>query len=344
METVSRSRGSLILLAHLAAVAVIGVGDYLSGPDFELRPLYLLAVLSAAWFGGRWIGVSVSLAATVALFLANDFIGAALTKGVAIPLYNSLSRLTTYVVVTLLVAYIRRQASALGARTEELRREAELREESIGFFVHELRHSAAAVSLAVASLASSKVLMPEDRSYLERLRAQASELEQVARQLLTIGPLEHARPTLDRRELDLRDIAGAVVAASPHADRIDLRVPADPARVQADEDRIRSAVANLVRNALQYSPASARVGVAVFEQDGHVGLDVTDAGVGIRAQDIPLLFRKYGRLGRDGDDRTGLGLGLYLTRLIVEAHGGTVSASSRGVGQGAAFRILLPRA
>ncbi len=338
------ARQAQMLAAHLAAVGIIGVGDYLSGPDFELRPLYLLAVVSAAWFGGRWIGVITSVAATGALFLANDFISAALNKGLIYPVYNSLSRLTTYLVVTFLVTHIRRQAAALQVRTEELRQESELREESIGFFVHELRHSAAAVSLAVASLASSKFVTPEERSYLDRLRAQAAELEQVAQQLLTIGPLERSRPSLDRHELDLREVAGAVVLASPYADRIDLRMPAAPAPVQADAAGIRSAVANLVRNALQYSPVSARVGVAVFEEDGRVGVDVTDSGIGFEPQDTALLFRKYGRLASESGDRTGLGLGLYLTRLIVEAHGGTVSARSPGTGRGASFRILLPRA
>ncbi len=70
MQQAGRARQALILLAHFAVVALIGLADYLSGPDIELRPLHLLPVVSAAWFGGRWAGIVVSVAATIALFFA----------------------------------------------------------------------------------------------------------------------------------------------------------------------------------------------------------------------------------------------------------------------------------
>lgn len=334
-----------MVLAHAAAIAIFYIGDVLSGPDYEMRPLYLLPIVSAAWIGGRWAGLLTSVVATTALFFANDFIGAAATKGVAVPLWNTVSRLASYVVVTLLVAYIRTQAVALRLKTEELQEESELREEYIGLFVHELRHSAAAMSLAVASLGSSKDLTPEEHSYLERLRTQAADLEQLARQLLTIGRLEGGNLELRRTALDLRDVARSVASSSPQADRIDLRIPGSPAPTRADRDELRRAVANIVRNALHYSPEGSRVTVEVFERDGHVGLDVTDQGIGFDPRDATLLFRKYVRLHKGSDARSdGAGLGLYLTRLVVEAHGGRVSASSDGPGRGARFGMLLPRA
>ena len=334
-----------MVLAHAAAIVIIDVGDYLSGPDYEMRPLYLLPIVSAAWFGGRWAGLMASVAATTALFFANDVIGAALAKGLAVPLWNTMSRLASYVVVTLLVAYIRTQAAVLRRKTDELQSESILREEYIGLFVHELRHSAAAMSLAVASLAASQSISPDERAYLQRLRTNAADLEQLARQLLTIGRLEGGSPELRRTELDLREVVRAIAEASPQVDRIDVRVPAAPAPVRADRDELRRAIDNYVRNALQYSPAPSRVTVEVVESDGRVGLDVTDAGIGFDPRDATLLFRKYARLRRGTDSRSdGAGLGLYLTRLIVEAHGGTVSASSDGPGRGARFGMLLPRA
>ncbi len=335
------ARTILIVLGHFVAIAAIGLADYYSGPEVELRPLYLFPVLTAAWFCGRAIGLLMAVAATISLMFANDYVGSFL-RGTGISVFNNGSRLLTYVIGAVLAAQLRRQNDALTSKSEALQRESALREEYIALFVHELRHSAAAMSLAVATLSSSARLADDERTYLGRLHEQARNLEQLAGQLLAIGRIESGL-RLNLVDIDLRDVAARVAAGSSEPERLDLRVPAEPARTRADPEELGRALDNYVRNALIYSPKGSRVGVEVIRRDEQVGVEVSDTGVGFAPADVTQLFRKYGRLrGAGTTGAEGAGLGLYLTRLIVEAHGGRVEAASDGLGAGACFRFLLP--
>ncbi len=317
--------------------------DYATGPDWELRPFYLVPVMAAAWTLGRTPGLAIAALSTVSLFLANDYAGRAITHGLGLPLWNTASRFVLYTVVVVLTAQLRRQSDQLRRNRDELLREAELREGSIALFVHELRHSAASMALVSASLASSPRLADDERSFVVRLRQQARDLERVASGLLTIGRLESGSLALDLVPVDLEKLAREAAAASMAPERVDVRKGRHPVAVRVDPDHLRRALDNYIRNALAFSSGRARVTVEVVENDGLGGVVVRDRGVGFAPAEAPKLFRKYGRLpGLNG--QSGAGLGLYLTRLIVEAHGGHVDALSEGPGKGAAFGLYLPLA
>lgn len=337
-------RRILLVVLHVLAVGIVGVADYASGPQYELRTFYLFPVMSAAWLGGRALGFAIAALATASLFFANDYIGRALTQGVEMPLWNTASRFLLYSVVVLLTVQLRRQDDELRARRDELLREAELREGSIALFVHELRHSAASMALASASLESSPRLADDERSFVGRLRQQAGDLERVASGLLAIGRLESGSLALDLVRVDLDRLAGDAATASIAPERIDVRHSARPLAVRADPEHLRRALDNYIRNALAYSPPPSRVSVEVVERDGLGGIVVSDRGIGFDPRETPKLFRKYGRLAGPSERRDGAGLGLYLTRLIVEAHGGRVEARSEGRGTGARFGLYLPLA
>ena len=115
--------------------------------------------------------------------------------------------------------------------------------------------------------------------------------------------------------------------------------------VDADADRLRTAIEHLVDNALRFSPPGSTVLVTVSDNDGHARVIVRDRGVGFAKSQIPQIFKKYGRVRTERTrDTVGVGLGLYVVRLIAEAHGGTVSAKSIGLGQGSTFTLSLPLA
>jgi signal transduction histidine kinase len=120
--------------------------------------------------------------------------------------------------------------------------------------------------------------------------------------------------------------------------RADVREPLP--RVRGDAERLRQVLMNLIDNAIKYSPAGDAIDVRAYMEDSHVLVDVTDRGPGIAREDQRLIFEKFGRV-TTGNAFPGTGLGLFIARSIVEAHGGTLDVSSTPK-KGATFRLVLP--
>jgi signal transduction histidine kinase len=111
----------------------------------------------------------------------------------------------------------------------------------------------------------------------------------------------------------------------------------------ADSHRLQQVVANLLSNALKFTDAGGRINVSVSACNGQVELVVSDTGGGISPEFIPHVFERF-RQGDPSLTRThgGLGLGLWLVKQVVDAHGGTVYAQSQGPGTGSTLRVTLP--
>jgi two-component system, OmpR family, sensor kinase len=113
-------------------------------------------------------------------------------------------------------------------------------------------------------------------------------------------------------------------------------------RIRGDRERLRQVLANLIDNAVKYSPAGDEVDVNVQPEDGVVRVTVADRGPGIPLDQQGFIFEKFGRAEvRGGGSKPGTGLGLFIARSIAEAHGGTVDVRSRP-GEGAIFILTLP--
>ncbi|MHB1417848.1 MAG: sensor histidine kinase, partial [Chloroflexota bacterium] len=111
---------------------------------------------------------------------------------------------------------------------------------------------------------------------------------------------------------------------------------------QADEGRISQALTNLISNAIKYSPENTDIYVRVEQSNGEAQVSVSDKGIGLPPEQISLLFRPYSRLYRERRTARGTGLGLFITKGIVEAHGGRIWAESAGPNQGSTFHFTLP--
>jgi signal transduction histidine kinase len=136
-----------------------------------------------------------------------------------------------------------------------------------------------------------------------------------------------------------------VVRPAAEAKRIALDVDIDPARhvVNADPGRLRQVFWNVLTNAVKFTEAGGRVAVTLRRLDGEIEVAISDTGMGIAADFLPFVFEPF----RQADARLarghgGLGLGLAISRQLIELHGGTVRASSDGLGAGAAFVVRLP--
>lgn len=236
-------------------------------------------------------------------------------------------------------------------RLEALRREAETmraREEFLAMASHDLKSPLAAAKLNVESLLrSTQAGRLEPGRAVERLRAADRILDGMAyaiRDLLATSRLSAGALQLDRRDTDLVTIAREVVErlreVAGHA-RCTVTIDA-PAPVVGSWDRayLEHAVANLVSNALKFG-AGRPVDVSARAEDGTAILSVRDRGPGIAPDEQASLFERYGQTDT-GRNASGHGLGLWIARRVVEAHGGSIGLDSVA-GQGATFTIRLPR-
>ena len=181
----------------------------------------------------------------------------------------------------------------------------------------------------------------QKREMLEQVKHDADRVHRLITELLDISRLETDRLVLRRQMIDLVLLVGEVVEkvrfAYPDIE-VELRFAGGFPQVYADRDKLEQVLTNLVENACKYaSPKGMRIEGGL---DGeHAWLAVTDAGEGIPESDLPKVFTKFFRreLGRP----TGSGLGLWISRGLVEAHGGRLTATSTP-GRGTTFRFTLP--
>ena len=164
--------------------------------------------------------------------------------------------------------------------------------------------------------------------------------------LLDVSRLESGQLTIERVPLDLSSVARRVVeqlqpTLAQHT--ITLHTPEAPALVTGDVGRLEQVLQNLLGNALKYSPQGGPIVVQVERRDTDVQVTVTDRGIGIPAEALPNLFRRFYR-AENGQAQhiRGSGIGLYVVNEIVKLHGGRVEAQSTE-GQGSTVTISLPR-
>ena len=213
---------------------------------------------------------------------------------------------------------------------------------------HELRTPLSSLLLNAQYLRRGKVDPERLRRAAEAIERATRVQSQLIDDLLDISRIVTGKLRMELQAVSLEAaIQAAVDTVAPmtSAKHIDLEVQLDPALppVSGDPVRLQQAVWNLLTNAIKFTPDGGRVTVSLEGADGQARLRVTDTGVGIDPAFVSHLFTRFTQEDR-GQTRAhgGLGLGLAIVRHVVEAHGGTISASSPGRGKGATFTVLLP--
>jgi signal transduction histidine kinase len=186
---------------------------------------------------------------------------------------------------------------------------------------------------------------PDTETYKHALADCLEEAEQTLttlNALMDVAEAEAGAMKLDREEVDLPALLGSVAGLYEHVAEekgITLRTAvADGLRLTADPRRLRQAVANLVDNAIKYTPRGGEIEISARGEQQQVS--VKDTGMGVRAEELPRIWDRLYRGGGSGSER-GLGLGLSLVRAVVQAHQGSVEAASEP-GKGSQFVLRLP--
>ena len=231
---------------------------------------------------------------------------------------------------------------------EEMER---LRSEFLGMVSHELRSPLSAIKGSAATVlnASAPFDAAEMLQFFRIIDRQADRLRDLISNLLDITRIEAGVLSLTPEPASLVHLVDEARSTflrggGRHSVHVDLAMDLPP--VSADAQRTVQVLSNLLVNAARYSPETStiRVTASRVEDSPHLAVSVTDEGMGVPADRLPHLFKKFSRIDADGEDRTGegTGLGLAICKGIVEAHGGRIWAESEGAGRGTRFTFTIP--
>jgi PAS domain S-box-containing protein len=242
-----------------------------------------------------------------------------------------------------------RASLALDSATayEQLETANRLKDEFLATLSHELRTPLNAIVGYSRLLRAGTLAADRLPQMLEVIDRNATSLMHMVEDVLDVSRIMAGKTRMNVQPLDVRQVlADAVGTIMPAAEAKGVRVQTvfeAEAAVSGDPDRLQQAFWNLLSNAVRFTPRGGRVQVRLQRVNSHVEVVVTDTGIGIPSWFLPHVFDRF-RQAETGTSRQhgGLGLGLAITRHIVEMHGGTIHAASEGSGTGATFRIHLP--
>lgn len=243
-----------------------------------------------------------------------------------------------------------RQVAHLQSEKEQLLEAQRLRQETADLIVHDLRNPLGAILnvLQMLEMTLPADVLQANRQLLQIGSAAGERMRRLVDSLLDVSRLETGEAPLCLAEVDL----GRLVRAAFERERLtweegrvrgECHVPSDLGAVVCDEERIDRAMANLIDNAIKYTPGGGRVTVAAEPQGDYALISVTDTGPGIPPEERERIFERFTQLDRDRRKRRGFGLGLAFCRLAVEAHGGRIWVEPGPEGLGSRFVFTLPR-
>jgi PAS domain S-box-containing protein len=246
---------------------------------------------------------------------------------------------------------IERERQALLESEQAARREAEAanhaKDEFLATLSHELRTPLNAIVGWAHLLKTGQLDAGQTARAVEVIDRNAKAQSQIVADVLDVSRIVMGKLRLEVRPVDFSTVVEEALetlrpAAAAKDIQLDSALPPD-SRVSGDPDRLQQVVWNLVSNAIKFTQAGGRIRVDLRCVSGHAEVTVADTGMGIRPDFLPHVFERF-RQSDSSSTRAhgGLGLGLALVRHLVELHGGTVAASSRGEGMGATFTVALP--
>jgi signal transduction histidine kinase len=232
---------------------------------------------------------------------------------------------------------------------DRLREEQSKKDRFIATLAHELRNPLAPIRTGVQILARSPPA-PLAEKTLALMERQMGHITRLLDDLLDVSRIVRGRLELQMKHVDLADVISlAVDAVDPllkaAGQRLSMQVPDAPVWVNADSPRLTQVLTNVLNNAIKFSPPGETIGLSVRADGAQVEIQVSDAGIGIPPEKLEEVFDAFTQVSEEklAGHAGGLGIGLSLARML-ELHGGSIEARSKGKGQGTTIVLRLPAA
>lgn len=252
----------------------------------------------------------------------------------------------------LLLNSLSQTANQLHFANEQLKQMDHLKDEFVSLASHELRTPMTAIKsyLWLFLEQKEKLLNPKQQLYIERAYAATDRLITLVNDMLNVSRIESGRLGVILNSVDLVQLVKEVIdELSPTAVRQEVQLVLDIPQealpnVTADQNKIREVIINLVGNSLKFTNPGGKITLKLYRQGEQIITQVIDTGKGIKQEDMPKLFQKFGIVGNnylEKQNTQGTGLGLYISKSIIELHGGKIWVHSDGDGKGTTFSFSL---
>jgi signal transduction histidine kinase len=261
---------------------------------------------------------------------------------------EAVARQINFIQKSLLFLELEKKEKALREANEQLKEKDRIKDEYVSRVTHDIKGHLAAIQscLFVSSAESSGPLTEKQSDFLGRAVSRTAQLTDFVRELLNLTQMRLSGQ-VKVENFSLADcISNALETVAPEAEKksIDLtsNIDEDMGSITGDEFSINEMIANLLFNAVKYTPEGKTVHLEAHRYDDRLRIDITDTGIGIPADELANVFDEFFRArNARKSEKDGTGLGLSLVKQIVERHGGRISVESRE-GEGSTFAVTLP--
>jgi signal transduction histidine kinase len=243
----------------------------------------------------------------------------------------------------------RELAHRLAASIDELERQRasvlelnQLKNDLIAVLAHDIKGPLTSIAGFAELLEEGYLEGPAATDAAHTIRTNAQRLATLANDVLALSRIEHGELEIADERVDLVELIANVVETHVAERNVHVKTALEHAFVRGDGDRLRQVFDNLIRNAIKYSPEGNPVDVTLERAGENFRVEVCDRGIGIPEEDLPRLFGRFARASNARRAKiAGTGIGLFIVKMIVERHGGSLDVQSK-LGEGSTFGVVLP--
>jgi len=217
------------------------------------------------------------------------------------------------------------------------------KDEFIELATHELKTPLTSVSGFLQIVHAQLKNDPVNQSFVQKSMNQLRRLIVLVNDLFDVSKIQAGKMQFELQDMDMTEVAAELIEMQKQTATHEITLKADgPTYLHADRMRVEQVLANFINNAVKYSPNGGAIEVIIEDRGHEVCVSVVDQGLGISPENIKYIFSQFYREDRVSTSISGLGLGLYISKEIIERHGGTVHVKSE-LGKGSTFTFCLPK-